>query len=271
MTPHGHNHFGVALSNSLTHDQGRQAWRHSLTVGAHPGIGCAAVPLPRHFGLGFELLMSETTTATNQTGTGDKLSKGWSVAIYWGLHGWVLAYVGVLLGAFSMQFIKGEFPCPLCMLQRYGMILSTLGALWVILQARQNTLTPARYTQGLGMGVLGALTGLVFSTRQILLHILPGDPGYGEPVLGLHLYSWAAVTFIVVILFAAIAAMAAPKAFPTAPPAGSALRLISTIIIWIFVAILIANVIAIIFLEGFAFALPDDPDSYNLINQLTGR
>ena len=27
--------------------------------------------------------------------------------------------------------------------------------------------------------------------RQILLHIMPGDPGYGSALLGYHYYCWA--------------------------------------------------------------------------------
>ena len=72
----------------------------------------------------------------------------WGFITYWGLHAWVLAYTVVMLSAFSIQFVMGEFPCPLCMLQRYGMILATLGALFVIMQARRGTLTTARYAQG---------------------------------------------------------------------------------------------------------------------------
>ena len=44
----------------------------------------------------------------------------------------------------------------------------------------------------------------------------------------------------------------------------------STVIIWLFIGVVAANVIAIIFLEGFAAVLPDDPTGYNLIDQLTG-
>ena len=134
--------------------------------------------------------------------------------LFWGMHAWVFAYIGVLLGAFTIQFAQGEFPCPLCMLQRYGMILSTLGALWVIMQARRGELTPARYAQGLGLGVLGAAAGALVSVRQILLHIKPGDPGYGSPVMGYHLYTWALITFYVVILFVAAVSILAPVGIP---------------------------------------------------------
>lgn len=195
----------------------------------------------------------------------------WGFITFWGLHAWVMAYTVVMLSAFFIQFVKGEFPCPLCMLQRYGMILATLGALLVIMQARRGTLTVARYAQGLGMGLIGVLAGASVSVRQIELHILPGDPGYGEPFLRLHLYTWAFVTFAIVMIYVGVMLMLMPRGIPQAPAAGSAAWKISTAIIWLFIAVVAANVVAIIFLEGFAPVLPDDPDSYTLIDQLTGR
>jgi disulfide bond formation protein DsbB len=195
----------------------------------------------------------------------------WGFITYWGLHAWVLAYTVVMLSAFFIQFVKGEFPCPLCMLQRYGMILSTLGALFVIMQARRGSLTTARYAQGLGLGLIGVLAGASVSIRQIELHIKPGDPGYGEPFLGLHLYTWAFVTFAIVMIYVGVMLILMPRGIPFAPSEGSAARKISTAIIWAFIAVVAANVIAIIFLEGFAPVLPDDPNSYTLIDQIRGR
>ena len=195
----------------------------------------------------------------------------WGFITFWGLHAWVVAYSVVMLSAFFIQFVMGEFPCPLCMLQRYGMILATLGALFVIMQARRGELTTARYAQGLGMGLVGVLAGASVSVRQIELHILPGDPGYGEPFLRLHLYTWAFVTFAIVMIYIGVMLMLMPRGIPQAPAVGTAARKVSTVIIWVFIGVIAANVIAIIFLEGFAAVLPDDPMSYNLIDQLTGR
>ncbi len=206
--------------------------------------------------------------------TGDPENQGgfWSVSSFWGLHAWIFAYSFVMLSAFYIQFAEGEFPCPLCMLQRYGMILSTAGALLIVMQARRGTLTTAKYTQGLGMGLLGALIGgAEVSVRQILLHIEPGDPGYGAPVLGLHLYTWALVTFVIVIAYCGIRMVLTPRGIPRAPAPDTALWRASTVIIWIFIAVVAANVVAIIFLEGFAWVLPDDPTGYTLIDQLSGR
>ncbi len=197
-------------------------------------------------------------------------SRIWGFITFWGLHVWLLGYSVVFLSAFYVQFSEGEFPCPLCMLQRYGMFLSSLGALFVIMQARGGTLTASRYAQGLGMGLVGALAGSSVSLRQIALHIAPDDPGYGDPIFGLHLYTWALVTFVIVMIYCAVMLMLMPTGIPAAPAPQSAPRLISTIVVWIFIVLIAANVVAIIFLQGFAWALPGDPSAYNLIEQLTG-
>lgn len=215
-----------------------------------------------------EVVVEQTRIGEEPAESGSPL---WGVLTFWGLHAWVLAYCVVMLSAFFIQFVMGEFPCPLCMLQRYGMILSTLAALFVIMQARRGTLTTARYAQGLGMGLLSVLAGASVSVRQIELHILPGDPGYGEPFLRLHLYTWAFITFAIVMIYVGVMLLLMPRGIPAAPAAGSAQWKISTAIIWLFIGVVAANVIAIIFLEGFAPVLPDDPTGYTLIDQLTGR
>lgn len=215
-----------------------------------------------------EIVIEETRIVEGPAGSGGRL---WGALTFWGLHAWVFAYCVTMLSAFFIQFVMGEFPCPLCMLQRYGMILSSLAAMFVIMQARRGTLTTARYAQGLGMGLLSVLAGATVSLRQISLHIKPGDPGYGSPVLGLHLYTWAFITFAVVMLYVGVMLLAMPRGIPQAPPVGSRLRTLSTAVIWLFIGVIAANVVAIIFLEGFAAVLPDDPTGYRLIEQLSGR
>ncbi len=72
------------------------------------------------------------------------------------------------------------------------------------------------------------------------------------------------------ILYCGVALMLTTRAVPRAPREGSVLRTVSTIVIWLFLLVLAANVVGIVLLEGFAWVLPDDPDSYNLIDQLAG-
>ena len=192
------------------------------------------------------------------------------VLAYWGLIAFLLAYSGVLMGGLYFQFGVGEYPCPLCMIQRYGMMLATMGAMWILVEARRGRLDAARYAQGLGMAVVGSVVGGAASTRQVLLHIRPGDEGYGEPVLGIHLYTWALITFAIVVIYAGLALILAPRAIPVVPKKHGIGWKISTLVMWLFMAIVLINLVMIIFLEGFAWILPDDPTSYNLIDQLTG-
>ena len=104
----------------------------------------------------------------------------------------VLGLCGVLMGAYYTQFIKGEFPCPLCLLQRLAMIGVAFGAM---LNLRYG-MHPTHYA----VSLLSAVFGACVSARQILLHIAPGSGGYGSPVFGYHLYTWALLVFVVSII-----------------------------------------------------------------------
>jgi disulfide bond formation protein DsbB len=55
------------------------------------------------------------------------------------------------------------------------------------------------------MSLLAAVAGAVASIRQVLLHILPGDAGYGSALFGYHYYTWALIGFVAaIILIAAV-------------------------------------------------------------------
>lgn len=99
----------------------------------------------------------------------------------------LLGLLGVLAGSLHLQLGIGEQPCPLCLVQRSGMIGlavgPTMNLLWGI-RARHYAIS-----------ILAAFAGGAGSVRQILLHIQPDDPGYGPEFWGLHLYTWALVTF----------------------------------------------------------------------------
>ena len=100
--------------------------------------------------------------------------------------------IGVLAGSLFLQFGVGEQPCPLCLVQRSGMIAIAVGPIMNLLWGMR----PMHYA----LSILGAMVGSAGSVRQILLHIEPGDPGYGPAVFGLHLYTWALVTFAIAIV-----------------------------------------------------------------------
>ena len=75
--------------------------------------------------------------------------KGPSQLVFWLTACLILAYCGTLLGAFGIQFFQHEFPCPLCMLQRYAMILVTIPAMWIMADALRGKLTRSRYALSL--------------------------------------------------------------------------------------------------------------------------
>ena len=66
------------------------------------------------------------------------------------------------------------------------------------------------------MTILASLVGSAASIRQILLHIVPPDPGYGPPILGVHLYSWALV-FACLIAFECNWSLRSPRRNRAAP------------------------------------------------------
>lgn len=83
---------------------------------------------------------------------GDAHVLGWGAVAYWRLHAWILGYTVVLLSAFYIQFGMREFPCPLCMLQRYEMLLSWPGALSSSSRPAVG-FSPPRATPGFGHGL----------------------------------------------------------------------------------------------------------------------
>lgn len=119
----------------------------------------------------------------------------------------------MLLVAFYFQFAQHELPCPLCLLQRVA-----LCAIAVALAA--NVLLgdkPGHY----GMMLLAAAAGFAVAGRQMLLHIAPGDPGFGPPILGLHFYTWAVLAFFAVFIGCALLLMLCQysRSFDQQPPA----------------------------------------------------
>jgi disulfide bond formation protein DsbB len=83
------------------------------------------------------------------------------------------AISAVLAVAFYWQFAYGELPCPLCMLQRASFSALAVGPVLAIRHGPK----PQHY----GLTILAALMGAAVAARQILLHIMPGDPGFGSP------------------------------------------------------------------------------------------
>lgn len=126
---------------------------------------------------------------------------------------------------------------------------------------RRKAIEPAAFTTAFGTTVLGAILGSAISVRQILLHIEPGDVGYGSAVFGLHLYTWALLVFVALLLDAGIHLSFVREAVPLEPKHPA---VISKIILWLFVAVVAANAVSVFAEAGFHLLLPDNPTSYRL-------
>ena len=101
-----------------------------------------------------------------------------------------------LLMAFFLQIFNGEIPCPLCMLQRVGLMMVGFG---FFLNVRFGP-SAIHYA----VIILSAMIGASVSLRQDLLHIVPGTGGYGSTIFGYHLYTWGFIAFMSTIIFAAV-------------------------------------------------------------------
>jgi disulfide bond formation protein DsbB len=160
----------------------------------------------------------------------------------------------VLAVAFAAQLWLKELPCPLCLLQRIQFAVLAIGP---ILNIRFGP-RPSHYA----VSLLAAGAGAAFAMRQILLHIMPGDPGYGSALLGYHYYTWAFIGFAVAIV--ALAAMLSfDGQFAGDKPPVTANAFARTAV-WLVIALSALNVVATLLECGFA-ACPDDPAGYELL------
>ena len=115
--------------------------------------------------------------------------------------------------------------------------------------------------RGMAVSALGAIAGLIISSRQVLLHILPGDSGYGTPVLGLALYTWVSIACLVVLLVATVTSLFHDRLEP-APV--ERLNIVSKASLWLLTLVILVNAATVFALAGFNLFLPDNPTGYRL-------
>ncbi len=158
---------------------------------------------------------------------------------------------GVLLFAFVWQIHFDEPPCPLCLLQRAAFAMAGVG---LLLNIRFGA-SSLHY----GITVISALGGMFAAGRQILLHIAPGDAGFGGPFLGLHFYTWAFIAFAALIVFCSVALTFErfTQHYAPLPRAGFA----AALVMWLFLLLTAANALSTTLECGFG-PCPDDPTGY---------
>ncbi|WP_337077059.1 disulfide bond formation protein B [Aeromonas dhakensis] len=149
-----------------------------------------------------------------------------------------------------------ELPCPLCLLQRVGLVVAGFGFMFNL----QFGAKGAHY----GIVIVGALTTAMIGARQVLLHILPGDPGYGSTFLGLHFYSCSLISALLIILAVALILMVRDGLAIPLPKLALARwgRMASLL----FVLLIAANLISTV-LECGAGQCADNPVIYELLSR----
>jgi disulfide bond formation protein DsbB len=161
----------------------------------------------------------------------------------------------VLAAAFAAQLLLHELPCPLCLLQRLQFTMLAIGP---ILNIRWGP-RPSHYA----LSLLAAAVGMAFSTRQVLLHIMPGDAGYGTALLGYHYYTLALIGFAAAIVLLAAILLFDRQFEPdsaTPPVAGVFARAA----VWLVIGLTALNVVSTLLECGFG-ACAENPVLYELL------
>lgn len=166
----------------------------------------------------------------------------------------LMAIGTVLALAFIDQVWFGELPCPLCILQRMGLIAAGIGiALNVIFGPK-----PSHY----GIAIISGIASGAISMRQILLHIVPGTGFYGPAIFGLHLYTWAFIAAVLLVLGCAIMLLD-DRQFSRVQPLSGRFSVLSLSALLLFLSLTIANIFSTVALCG-AGVCPEEVDHYEM-------
>ena len=173
----------------------------------------------------------------------------------------LLGIVLISVAAIGMQFILKELPCPLCLLQRLGLLAIGFGYLLNVKFGFK--------TFHYAISTIAALLTSYISMRQILLHIVPGTGYYGDAILGLHMYTWLFILCNLTILCNMLV-MCLGEQFKESENIDIILtgiiQKLSVIVSIIFLIIIILNLILLIFQCGL-MQCPDNPTTYLLFRR----
>ena len=160
----------------------------------------------------------------------------------------------VLLVGIVLQVAWNELPCPLCLLQRIGFVMVMFGFLLNVVYGAQQ--------RHYGVILVGALFGAATALRQVSLHIIPGTPGFGSPILGMHYYTWAFVIFVLVIVGVAVLLILWNAQWKCE---NYQMNTFSKLVCLFAIATVLLNVVST-FIECGPYQCPDNPTSYWLLN-----
>lgn len=181
-----------------------------------------------------------------------------SLLIVWGVS-------AALIGALFHQIAFHDLPCALCWLQRFAMLAIVVSQSYLLIRiSRSQPVSLAETACAHGLSIVAALVGMSISLRQILLHILPDDPGYGGTVLGLHFYTWAFVLYFFSIAGSAIALALSNWLDREADTWRRAARWTVGLV----AALVLINWALVFAMQGFQWELDGDPTHYRLFSGL---
>ncbi|MFJ4657073.1 disulfide bond formation protein B [Nocardia sp. NPDC088792] len=185
----------------------------------------------------------------------------------WFAHVYVLGICGTLAGAYFFQFGLWEHPCPMCLLQRMFFLLTAIGPVWIIVRSRTGSVTTREFAAGWGWSIMAAILGGMVSAAQVLMHVVPPDPGYAGALFGLHLYTWALITFVAAAFAAAVALFLTQFAEPLAA-ASAGLRTAARITPMVLLAFAGTNLVACFLLQGLHWKMTGDPTGYQFFGDI---
>ncbi|WP_397474947.1 disulfide bond formation protein B [Pusillimonas sp.] len=173
------------------------------------------------------------------------------------------AICAALIVALYHQLFNNDLPCALCWLQRFAMLAMLVAQTWILLKiGKRQTVSIQDVALGHGLTILAALVGMSMSLRQVLLHILPGDPGYGGEVMGLHFYTWGFVLFFCCMAGSALTVALSNWLDRTADAWHAAARWT----MWLIAALILINWVLVFAMQGFQWELDGDPTHYRLFS-----
>ena len=100
---------------------------------------------------------------------------------------------GILTAAMVMQYVFGELPCPLCLLERVALFGVAFG---IAMNFRHGF-----SYRNTGLSLMFAIFLLVVSVRQTLLDIYPraGHAYIGSAIFGLHMPVWSILIALAIL------------------------------------------------------------------------
>ena len=169
----------------------------------------------------------------------------------------LMAVDTVLVLAFVDQLWFRDLPCPICILQRAGFIAAGFGiALNLIFGPR-----PSHY----GLAILGAMVGSIMSADQVLHYIVPGTGSYGNAIFGLHLYTWALIGFVLIVVGSAVMLLFDRQYEPAGPIPLSQVTM-PLLAVGLLALLAVANIVSTLAICGLGLC-PETPGGYLIFNE----